>query len=63
MISHGKLDTIRRSGRHLEGPSIAAADLAPAATGWAAQWLPARLAIGFGAAAGPRWHTIRERTT
>jgi hypothetical protein len=63
MISHGKLDTIRRSGRHLGGPSIAAADQAPAATVRAAQWLPARPAAGSGAAAAPRWHTSRERTT
>jgi hypothetical protein len=59
MISHGKLDTIRRRCRHLWGPSIAAADLAPAATVRAA--LPARLAVGSGAA--PRWYTLRERTT
>jgi hypothetical protein len=61
MISHGKLDTIRRAGRHLGGPSIAAADLRPAATVRAA--LPARPAAGSGAATAPRWHTLRERTT
>jgi hypothetical protein len=61
MISHGKLDTIRRSGRQIGRPSIAAADLAQAATARGA--LPARLAAGAGAAAAPRWHTLRERTT
>jgi hypothetical protein len=63
MITYGKLETIRRSGRHLGVMSTAVAALALAATGSGRQWLPAGAAVGFGAAAAPLWHSMRERTT
>ena len=43
--------------------STAVAALALAATGSGRQWLPAGAAVGFGAAAAPLWHSMRERTT
>jgi hypothetical protein len=62
MITYGKLDTIRRSARHLEVMSTAVAVLALAATG-CRQWLPAGAAVGFGAAAAPLWHSMRDGAT
>jgi hypothetical protein len=54
MITYGKLETMRRSGRHLGVMSTAVAALA---------LLLAGAAVGFGAAAAPLWHSMRERTT
>jgi hypothetical protein len=63
MIMYGKLDTIRRSCRHLAVMSTAIAALPVAATGCGPQRLPTGPAVGFRATAALLWHAIRERTT
>jgi hypothetical protein len=61
MITYRKLETMRRSGDHLEVMSTAVAALAPTATGCSSQWLPAGAAVG--ATPAPRWHPMRAGTT
>jgi hypothetical protein len=58
MIRYRNLDTIRRSGNHLEVMSVAVSAITLAATSCGTQWLSA------GPAVGPAWlwNTIPERT-
>jgi hypothetical protein len=63
MITYGKLDTMRRSGRHLGVMSTGRAGLALAANGCGRPWLPAGAPVGFSAAPASLWHSMRECTT